>query len=336
MEADNLTLDVQSPTRQMDCRLGASESRFSSVLCASVLLGVAACGSDSSDSGPDTSSCNQEITAGAPLTTLRGYIAFIANGQLGAVCPDGSDLRTALAPVVDTARLFMFDPSPDGRQVLVSYAQTSGAFDLIDVATATTVPMTIPTLVAGERHSDAAWSPDGRSVAYLINRQELVIGDVAAASVTNVRSFLNGQGNVFFAIASPDWASDGHRIALSEPSRTNSLGATVALVDTLAGYSRIIPSEMLNSISEPVWSPDGARLAVVAGGTTGAGIWVMDADGAHTTGLAPGTSPSWSPDGTQIVYVTGGDLWIVPSSGGPAHELVHVVQPGARAVRWVP
>jgi hypothetical protein len=54
-------------------------------------------------------------------------------------------------------------------------------------------------------------------------------------------------------------------------------------------------------IGEPSWSPDGGRIAF----TSGAAIWVVDADGGDPRALTSGaedTSPSWSPDGSRIVF----------------------------------
>jgi Tol biopolymer transport system component/chitodextrinase len=67
--------------------------------------------------------------------------------------------------------------------------------------------------------------------------------------------------------------------------------------------------------SEPVWSPDGARLAY----TNAAGLFVIPAAGGTPTSLVASTnasSPSWSPDGTRIVLANMGLIQVLPSSGG--------------------
>ena len=66
--------------------------------------------------------------------------------------------------------------------------------------------------------------------------------------------------------------------------------------------------------SEPVWSPDGSRIAY----TNATGLFVIAAEGGIPTNLVASTyasSPSWSPDGTRIVLSNAG-VQVVPSSGG--------------------
>jgi Tol biopolymer transport system component len=65
---------------------------------------------------------------------------------------------------------------------------------------------------------------------------------------------------------------------------------------------------------QPVWSPDGRRLAFVSQRNDGLGIeiFVMDYDGGNITQISPGGSdgyaPAWSPEGDQLAYVLGYNL----------------------------
>ncbi len=56
--------------------------------------------------------------------------------------------------------------------------------------------------------------------------------------------------------------------------------------------------------AEPVWSPDGHRIAFVRSGD----IWVMGAWGGHlhqvTTAAGTESEPAWSPNGTHIAFVS--------------------------------
>ena len=60
-----------------------------------------------------------------------------------------------------------------------------------------------------------------------------------------------------------------------------------------------------DSESQPVWSPDGTRIAFI----DNAGISVMNADGSERHPLAAGNPravyPAWSPDGTEVVFSGG-------------------------------
>jgi Tol biopolymer transport system component len=48
----------------------------------------------------------------------------------------------------------------------------------------------------------------------------------------------------------------------------------------------------------PVWSPDGTRIAFECVG----GICVVNGDGSDPRNLANGGNPVWSPDGTKIAF----------------------------------
>ncbi|HYY08080.1 MAG TPA: hypothetical protein VFA25_05700, partial [Actinomycetota bacterium] len=82
---------------------------------------------------------------------------------------------------------------------------------------------------------------------------------------------------------------------------------------------------------DPVWSPDGDRIAYVEvedGGGGRSDIWTMNADGSDAARLTEGSgsnwSPTWSPDGTMIAYTHSApgqadQIWVMASDGSNRH-----------------
>jgi Tol biopolymer transport system component len=58
----------------------------------------------------------------------------------------------------------------------------------------------------------------------------------------------------------------------------------------------------IGSIGNAAWSPDGNKIAFVAGGLTGK-IYLMNPDGTGIEFLTEGLTPCWNSDGENIVYV---------------------------------
>jgi Tol biopolymer transport system component len=76
-------------------------------------------------------------------------------------------------------------------------------------------------------------------------------------------------------------------------------------------------------VFNPVWSPDGQRIAFYATGATGADhVFVMSADGTGPQELAEGVWPSWSPDGSQIIYSGPDGLYVMDTDGTNSERVV--------------
>jgi Tol biopolymer transport system component len=104
--------------------------------------------------------------------------------------------------------------------------------------------------------------------------------------------------------------------------------STLQIIDADGSDLRVLFSDAAAPADDPVWSPDGQRVAFDAGGAT-ASIWVVDADGTDATQLTSSTEggvPAWSPDGSRIAYVrtpvrgnqgqsNGFEVWVMNADG---------------------
>ncbi|HLG96975.1 MAG TPA: S9 family peptidase [Bryobacteraceae bacterium] len=174
-------------------------------------------------------------------------------------------------------------------------------------------------------------------------------------------------------IASPEWSPDGRSIALlwiagvtRIPGPTEATVADTGVVASKIDEQRlaivnlatrevtaISPADMY--VYEYDWSPDGRSLAYLASPGAGddnwwvAEIYAIDtATGNVRKVLTPGTQVAnvrWSPDGSTIAFIgglmsdegsTGGDIYVVPASGGAAHDLMPGRKSSPNWFRWLP
>jgi hypothetical protein len=151
------------------------------------------------------------------------------------------------------------------------------------------------------RDDDPAWSPDGRRIAFVSNRDGANNSEIYVmnADGTGVTRLTNSPGSDGW----PSWSPDGRRIALASTRD----GLFQIFVMNADGTGTVRLTNTQQNV-EPTWSPDGTRLAFLrrTGGIDD--IWVMKADGSGQTNLTNDAafegSPAWSPDGGRIAYST--------------------------------
>jgi Tol biopolymer transport system component len=196
-------------------------------------------------------------------------------------------------------------------------------------------------------YSQIAWSPDGTRIAwvnYLVGHYGIYVSNPDG---TDARQLTDGVNDGW-----PSWSPDGTRIVFSstrydssisqcEPGADFQCPTDLYVMDVDGSHVVRLTSEPAPEY-DPVWSPDGTRIAFVKtfNGTTtfigsATGIFVMQADGSDVMPVSSHDggsdfSPSWSPDGRQIAFASirseDWDIFVVNADGTDEHA---IVGPGA-------
>ena len=187
---------------------------------------------------------------------------------------------------------------------------------------------------------DPSWSPDGKRIAFASDRDEpFGYFDIYVmnADGSNPQRLTENSNND----KDPSWSSDGKRIVFSarrDGHFENEFAITyeIYVMDTDGKNQQRLTNNRKNDW-DPVWSPDGERIAFAAdrkGDFENFEIYVMDADGKNQQRLTNNRVwdmyPSWSPDGERIAFATDrkGDfenfeIYVMDADGGNQQRLTN-------------
>jgi hypothetical protein len=167
----------------------------------------------------------------------------------------------------------------------------------------------------------AAWSPDGSRIAYLINHG--IVASVLAPGVVSRCQAINSVSLAGVApgapplhdFGRPTWAHDSCTVAVGAllpytPAGGSGINQLLIYTFDRPAFSAdvLFPEHSIGNRrgSEPVWSPDGLKIAFVSEGR----LWVAPVDSGGKPIAAPNPiaddlpdSPSWAPDSEHVVYV---------------------------------
>jgi len=154
--------------------------------------------------------------------------------------------------------------------------------------------------------ADAAWSPDGRWLAFDAENDIWIMKRDGSAS----RRITSGAET---DDSEPAWSPNGRQIAFTR-YHVRSDRSTIAVVDVTGGNA-----DEITAGASPSWAPDGSRLVFVRGDFQDSEIFVADADGSNvrrlTSAGAGSSDPAWSPSGREIAFAGNGDM--TPSTRRP-------------------
>jgi dipeptidyl aminopeptidase/acylaminoacyl peptidase len=218
---------------------------------------------------------------------------------------------------------------------------------------------------------DLAWSPDGKQIAFLSEKEKpgQMQVFVASSDGKSKRRVTNVSG----ALTEPRWSPDGRQLAyLHTEGAPRATGPTQAAEPELGVVGESMPAQRLTVIDadsgqvrsvspakmhihEYDWSPDGKQLAVIASPAPGDCNWYIAR--LYTVSAASGdlhelfkpsiqiAVPRWSPDGKMIAFIgglmsdegaNGGEIFTIPASGGEPNNRTSGLKGSASWLAWLP
>jgi len=210
-----------------------------------------------------------------------------------------------------------------------------------------TVLKTLPFTSRDGEQLQPAFSPDGKTVAYVAvpengGPQHIYIKSITAETSAPITS---GPGDDF----SPTWSPDGTHIAYLSNS-TEGMGIYLVDVRTRASRKVFVPQSASQwEQGALTWSPDGESLAFPdhAGSNPSSSIVLLNLKTLQSQTLTTppdgwegDLTPAFSPDGKRIAFSRASetavrDLYWIAATGGPVHQITHD-SAGIDSLAWFP
>jgi TolB protein len=165
-------------------------------------------------------------------------------------------------------------------------------------------------LTQAGRNAFPAWSPDGRKIIFVSDRDrnlELYVMNADGSKQTRLTRNPGVDG-------SPAWAPDGHTIACGCMRAGNfDIYTLTVTTDRGAETRRLTHDSALES--DPSWSRNGLDIAFERKRGRDSAIYVENVKSGKWRGLTSGGDPAWAPDDRSIAFVRDGDIYAVDPDG---------------------
>ena len=216
-----------------------------------------------------------------------------------------------------------FTWSPDGKKIATidDVYQSSGepravVIQVIDTDLEDVSPRTIFEHAGNQRSTSLAWSPDGEWIAFPLAPAD-PYAELGIHLISTDGSALHTLADVDDAEDThPVWSPDGSQLLFvstadnKEDDSIDSCDRSVIYRVSSDGSDLLRLTEDDVESYDPVWSPDGRRVAYVVFENESNEVYVMNADGSNRVRLtvpednADEHLPSWSPDGAQVIFAS--------------------------------
>ena len=264
----------------------------------------------------------------AQVAATNGKIVYVGsdgvNNDIFTMNPDG----TVVSPLTTDGRS-NDNPewSPDGTKVSFdSWVDANTANIYVMGANGANRQRLTTTSPSQGRDFQATWAPDGTWLAFVSTRDgdggyELYRMNANGTSQTRLTNTdpeaddwqpsVSIEGKIAFASDRDNTLYESYDLYVRDPDS----GEVTRLTFDGDPDENHFRHDSLN----PVWSPDGTRIAFDSTRSGNREVWVINADGSGLVNVSndPGQDyePAWSPDGTQITFTSGRsgelDVWAV-------------------------